>query len=530
MSKYATVKRVFFHGLQARIGGVIVLVATLVLVSFGAYIYRETKTRMETDLNNLADVSIVRLSKNLVNPLWDMDMRQVMDTLAAEMMDRRIYGILVRKKDEKSIQAGQRRNEKGELVPAKEDLTGDLMARHKEIIKEKDKLGVVEVFFTREFMRAELSSTFWDLVAATVVVNIVLLISLFMALRRGVIRPINQVVISLRDIAEGQGDLTARLKIARQDEIGELSRCFNVFVEKLQNIIQQVADNIHHLTTSSNNLNNVSVTMAGEAESMTGQTDKLAQKSRQVQENMENIAAATEELSATVSMMATAVEEMTASIAEIARNSGNSANMAAKASTTAEATGQEVQGLRDSAQSIGRVINVIVDIAEQTKLLALNATIEAARAGEAGKGFSVVASEVKDLAKQSANSTEDIRNNIQGIQGKTEAAANSINQIVDVVRQVREYAQSIAVAVEEQNATTAEISQNISQTAHVANDVSSRTVQSVTITQEMSTGIAKVATAAVTTANGGRQVLEAARALGQIADHLNALVNQFKVA
>ena len=153
---------------------------------------------------------------------------------------------------------------------------------------------------------------------------------------------------------------------------------------------------------------------------------------------MQGMASGTEEMSANVKTVAAAVEEMTASISEVAKNAEHAAQIAGEASNLAQTSNQNIGQLGEAADAIGKVIETIQDIAEQTNLLALNATIEAARAGDAGKGFAVVANEVKDLAKQTAEATEDIRHRIEGIQSSTGLAVTSIGNISEVIAKVNE--------------------------------------------------------------------------------------------
>ena len=174
------------------------------------------------------------------------------------------------------------------------------------------------------------------------------------------------------------------------------------------------------------------------------------------------VASAAEQVSNNVTTVATGIEELTSSIGEIARNAGQGAQVAESAVEVEQNTNATIAKLGESSTEIGNVIKVITSIAEQTNLLALNATIEAARAGEAGKGFAVVANEVKELAKETAKATEDISKRIETIQGDTRAAIEAINEISAIINSVNDIQTTIATAVEQQTATTREMSRGIS--------------------------------------------------------------------
>ena len=188
--------------------------------------------------------------------------------------------------------------------------------------------------------------------------------------------------------------------------------------------------------------------------------------------------------------------------------------LATTAVKTAEATNETITKLGQSSTEIGQVIKVITSIAQQTNLLALNATIEAARAGEAGKGFAVVANEVKELAKETAKATEDIGRKIEAIQGDTKGAVAAIGQIGTVIGQISDIQTTIASAVEEQSATTNEISRNLSEAAKGSADINRN--------------IGGVAEGARSTASGAAETQKSAQSLEHMSAELQALVAQFK--
>jgi methyl-accepting chemotaxis protein len=252
-------------------------------------------------------------------------------------------------------------------------------------------------------------------------------------------------------------------------------------------------------------LNTAAEELGATANTMLANTEDTATRAN-------TVAAASEEVAVTVRTVASSVEEMSASIREIARSASQAADVAGHAVASAEETNQTVARLGQSSAEIGNVIKVITSIAQQTNLLALNATIEAARAGEAGKGFAVVANEVKELAKETAKATEEIGQKIESIQRNTNGAVTAIKNIADIIKRISDIQSTIASAVEEQSATTNEISRNV---ADVANG-------STSITEN----IIAVAQAARSATDGVHAMQAAARGLGELAAGLEQLVTQ----
>ncbi|EKD34732.1 MAG: hypothetical protein ACD_75C02215G0004 [uncultured bacterium] len=264
-----------------------------------------------------------------------------------------------------------------------------------------------------------------------------IIIPLFFSVR-SVTRPINRTMTMLKDIAQGEGDLTMRLEAQSKDEIGELGFWFNTFIEKLQEIIKRIAANSNLVEGSSNQLSSIAGKLYGGAEDTSRRTSNVAAASEQMSANLNNVAAAMEESSTNTNMVASAAEEMTSTINEIAENAERARSVSSKAVAQAQSASQNMRKLGEAAQKISTVTETITEISEQTNLLALNATIEAARAGEAGKGFAVVANEIKDLARQTAQATLNIKSQIEDVQRTTRSTVIEIDRISEVISGVND--------------------------------------------------------------------------------------------
>ncbi|HVY31996.1 MAG TPA: methyl-accepting chemotaxis protein [Polyangiaceae bacterium] len=299
--------------------------------------------------------------------------------------------------------------------------------------------------------------------------------------------------------AAARGDLTQSVTVTSDDAIGHVGKSLGLFLGNMRKSIGGIAGNSTTLGAASEELSSVAKEMAENA----GKTSSQASV----------VSAAVEQVNRNIQTVATGTEEMSASIREIAKNASDAARVATSAVKAAETTNAIVSKLGESSADIGKVIKVITSIAQQTNLLALNATIEAARAGEAGKGFAVVANEVKELAKETAKATEDISQKIETIQGDTRSAVGAIGQIGSIINQINDIQNTIASAVEEQTATTNEISRNVADAARGSSEIAQN--------------ITGVAHAAQGTSSGAGDTERASAELARMASELQRLVAQF---
>jgi methyl-accepting chemotaxis protein len=334
--------------------------------------------------------------------------------------------------------------------------------------------------------------------AALVLIAAVLAMGLGYFIARLIAGPLGQAVTVLEGVAAG--DLAQHLVVTSRDDVGRMAGALNRAVDSMRAAMVAIGQNAQTLAGASEELTAVSQQMSASSEETAAQAGVVSAASDQVSRNIQTVTAS--------------AEEMTASIKEIAKNASEAARVTAQAVQVTESTNATITKLGESSAEIGEVIKVITSIAEQTNLLALNATIEAARAGEAGKGFAVVANEVKELAKQTAEATENISHKIGAIQSDAQNAVGAIGQISGIINQINDIAGTIASAVEEQSVTTAEMGRNVEEAAKGG--------------AEIAQNIGGVAQAAQSTASGATETQASAQELARMAVELRHLVGQFK--
>jgi methyl-accepting chemotaxis protein len=312
------------------------------------------------------------------------------------------------------------------------------------------------------------------------------------------------------------GDFTQTLKIDRKDEIGLLTNSLDIMAEKLRSLFKDLADGTVTLADSTTELTAISSQMKSSAEQTAQRSQTVAAAAEQMSANMASVAGAVEQASTNMNTVAAASEQMTATISEIAESADRARHITHDAVNQASRASDTVNHLGTAAREIGKVTESITEIAAQTNLLALNATIEAARAGDAGKGFAVVANEIKELAKQAAMASEEIKTKIAGIQESTDNTTDRIGQITGVISQVDEIVSTIAAAVEEQSVTTREIAGNVSHAARGMADVTENISQSSTASAEIARVVSRANQAASQISASSAQITEKVASLSEL--------------
>ena len=484
------------------------LTTIAVLSLFAGVSYRlQRQVEMES-LESRAQRAAERLANSAGRAMYNLDEASMYDVLLGEARDPEVRCALIydgaNKPENETSKVFSGIVSVGDATPSKTDeLLNDatLIVKRAVIQYEGKEIGEVVVQVTPERVRHHLAELAIESLISTVIAAILLVTVLSLLLRRLVVRPLNRINERLRDVAQGEGDLTRRLPEQGNDEIADTSRWFNAFVGNLQQSIQAVGSGTTALGGSAGRIRDVAGTLTESAAGTTTQAQQASHAAEQVSANITNVAAATEELQASIREISRSVQEA----AEIARSAVGSAGEA-----------NNVMGrLGTSSTAIGEVLKVITGIADQVNLLALNATIEAASAGEAGRGFAVVAGEVKNLARQTASATEDIAKTVAQIQGDVNSGVTVIAQVASVIKRLDQVTQAIAAAIEQQSATTGEIGRNVSDAARGS--------------LEIATGARGVAEVATRTSGGAESAASTAEELTRLSADLQTIVGRFKV-
>ncbi len=361
-----------------------------------------------------------------------------------------------------------------------------------------------------------------------IVAGVLLALLLGVVSTRNITRPISQVVKLARQMSEG--DFTHHLRIDQKDEIGMLVAALNRLVMRMESMLRRVVNSVDTLRFSSVEMTRISERMGQGADLTAGKSNSVATAAEEMSVSMNSVSAASEEATTNVSMVADAVAGTTDTIKAIARHSEKARTIADSAVAQADHASAKMNALGSSADAISKVTEVITEISEQTNLLALNATIEAARAGEAGKGFAVVANEIKELARQTAAATHEIKAKIEGIQHSTDETVGEMQEISKVINQVNTIVATIATSVDGQLATTEEVAGNVREASLVFGEINQNVAQCSGATGKISSDIADVKSSADELTQTSIQVASNVKEIVQIAEKLHEVVEHFHVS
>lgn len=358
---------------------------------------------------------------------------------------------------------------------------------------------------------------------------IVLLIGLGFVILQAIGSALTGMIDTLKDLVQGEADLTKRLQADSEDELGQMAKLFNQFLEQQATLIRSVSDTTAQVVHESTPLNENTRKINEVARNVSNKAQGVASAVEQSSTALTGITQHANQMGGMISTVAAAMEEMASSLRDTQTRCQEEVHATEKGTKLANDTQKTIQRLDDSALEVGKVVDVIRDIAEQTNLLALNATIEAATAGEAGKGFAVVAGEVKELAKQTAAATETIAQQAQAMRSATSDTIHALESIAQTISEIAQSSLAIQASVEEQSRTVKDVARSGAEASHAAQNI----VRNV---QESSTGLKEIASSAsgldqdsATTLRGIQAVGESSVQLSKAAEKLQAMVGRFKL-
>ena len=492
-----------------------VLVIVL-LVLFGIYNQVQTRSSLKVGLDKQIEASVYRLEHSLPSTLWNFETEQLQSIVLSEVTAQEVQGIFVF--DKSNLAFGRMINVDGEIIES--ELPNDIKAK-KEVVLVYDDEGtknevgrlivIIDERAIDNLLRESLIRTIIQ-----IVLMVVLLVSVStILLKKIVIVPLEELGQALSDISQGEGDLTRRLSVTADNEIGSLAKDFNRFVDKIQLLVQQVVGSMGSMSELIQDLVDVAQNTSQGVQAQGQETEQVA----------------------------AAINEMSATSQDVSKNAGSAAISASSAdkeaieakavvAITIDSIGllaneiengvQVINDLEVDVDNITSMVGVIQGIAEQTNLLALNAAIEAARAGEQGRGFAVVADEVRSLASKTQSTTEEIQEMITRLQNGAQSA-------VTVMQSSKEKGASTVQEVNKTDKSLEDIVLAVSTINDMNTQIASAAGEQTLAIDEISRSITNIADVADQTASGAQNTENSCVRLAELAQQISQQLGQFKV-
>lgn len=360
-----------------------------------------------------------------------------------------------------------------------------------------------------------------------IVVSVTLSLLLTFIFSSQLIKSFKEVVNFLKDMAQGNWDLRNRIESKSYDELGQVANWVDNFINKLQDIVKVISDQTNMVFASSESLISSSNIMTTSSKEVKTNVGSLKNATDQANESITNISQNVQEMSESISTIASSIDEINATINEISKNCQEESRITAEANVSSKKAVDVIDNLGNRINEIEKIIETINDIADQTNMLALNASIEAASAGEAGKGFTVVANEVKELAKQTSKAIFEIENQINEIQFMSSEAVSIIRVVGEVIEKITLISSTIASSIEEQSITVNEISSTMNISSNAAKNISDNVNRTALSISNISTDVQGVSDKVGKTDDEVGLVRKQADDLKEFADKLHAIVEQF---
>ncbi len=341
-------------------------------------------------------------------------------------------------------------------------------------------------------------------------------------------KPLQNVAAGLENISSGDADLTQRLPVTGNDEVGKVSLFFNTFLTSLQTIIKKLQGDSEQLNIAAKSIHTTLKIIEEKAASTKTVSQTVFRSASYMSTDMKEISSIMEESSATITVVSTAIDELTSTVNEISATSAKAHTNTEKTKEKMDELEAEVYVLGQAGEDINKVTEAITAISDQVNLLALNATIEAARAGEAGKGFAVVANEIKELAKQTASAATEIQNRIDHVQQVTKTTITGIKEAAEIVSENSGIVATIASAVEEQSVTVTEISKSLFAATEKIGYSNGKVSKAAGYAEEMATMANSVTDAAIQVDEAVAAIAKTSAMVEKLADSSAKTTKQFR--
>ncbi|MFL9625785.1 methyl-accepting chemotaxis protein [Aeromonas jandaei] len=506
-----------WKSLKFRIAVLTSLSVSLLLVLFGGYNYSASRAESYSKQAQLVDQAISRLQLSLPGPLWNYESSFIEASLKSELAADMLSTLLVVSKDK--LVAGFSRDEAGSIAPIS-TIPADIStySGHDLVYDDSGQKTTVARLLVhtsdaaiQAHLRQQLITTVWQIV----VLDICIIALLMILMHRNVLRPLNQMNKAVFDLAQGDGDLTQRLKINRQDEMGTLAININHFIAKLQEMVAEINELSVGVLQTAERCDNLSADTRSGSDAQQSELDQVATAITEMSQ-------AVQEVAGNAVKTSTATDEANLYVEQGYSLAGHANEAIRQLVGEVERVATLMRSLSTESNSIGNIIEVINGIAEQTNLLALNAAIEAARAGDQGRGFAVVADEVRTLSGRTRQSTEEISASIKRLQQATQNVGAGMQQSQDRASQAGAEAADVQMSVEK-------IKNQVSLIREMNMYIAQASEEQHSVAEAVSHSVNRIAT--LNSENAGRvaQVAEASSDLRQLSAQLDKLLKQFRV-